>query len=65
MRLRTAPVIHLFFKGIATLIFHHSSFGILAVAHLSSSVSAFLIDIHFRELLMPVWAAAGAPALSQ
>lgn len=37
MRLRTAPVISLFFKGIAPLIFHHFSFTVLAVARLSSS----------------------------
>lgn len=66
MRLRTARIILLFFKGIASLIFHHFSFAIIAVAHLSSSASAFLFDIHFRELLLsPVWAAAGAAELSQ
>lgn len=66
MRLRTAPIIPLFFKGITSLIFHHFIFAIIAVAHLSSSASAFLFDIHVRELLLsPVWTAAGAPELSQ
>lgn len=65
MRVRPAPVILLFFKGIASLTFHHFSFTILAIRHLSSSASAFLIDISFRELSMPVWAAAVASALSQ
>lgn len=65
MALRTAPAISFFFKGIASLIFHHFSFTVLAVAHLSSSASAFLTDVHCRELLMPLWAAAGALALSQ